>query len=54
MNSGDSWRVYDLMKGDGYEPWASIFLFGFILAVAFYLPVIIEKIDKEEVKGKKE
>ena len=47
MKLSDPWEIYNLMKGDGYEPWASIALFAFIVAVAVYLPGIIRSIDKE-------
>jgi len=48
MRFSDPLEVYNLLKGDGYEPWASIGLFVFIVAVAVYLPGIIRRIDKEE------
>ena len=47
MKISDPWEIYSLLKGDGYEPWASIALFSFIVAVAVYLPGIIQRIDKE-------
>jgi len=50
MKLSDPWEIYNLLKGDGYEPWASIALFAFIVAVAVYLPGIIRSIDKEHRK----
>ena len=47
MKLSDPWEIYNLLKGDGYEPWASIALFFFIVAVAIYLPGIIQRIDKD-------
>ena len=52
MKLTDPLEIYNLLKGDGYEPWASIALFTFIIAVAYYLPGIIRSIDKEEKERK--